>query len=101
MFQRASSRRDTQRVFILLVDGRPTQNEATILARAQALKNIGVRILPVIFGDAGFINDDLWRRVSSSDFYVSIPRSQYSQFSSTYLGRIHNYACGKYNTSTW
>ena len=95
MFQNVPQRADVERVFILLVDSRPTQQEFTIIQRADQLKQLGVRILPVVFEQAGFGNPNLWRQVSSSDYYISIDPSQYSQLGSVYLERIHNYACGK------
>ena len=97
MFQRTPQRSGAERVFILLVDGRPTQQEFTIIQRADELKRLGVRILPVVFEQVGFGNPNLWRQVSSSDYYISIDPSQYSQLGNLYLERIHNYACGMFN----
>ena len=97
MFQSTPQRSGAERVFILLVDGRPTQQEFTIIQEADQLKRFGVRILPVVFERAGFGNPNLWRQVSSTDYYISIDPSQYSQFGSVYLERIHNYACGMSN----
>ena len=95
MFQRTPRRDGAERVFILLVDGRPTQNEATIIQRANELKQFGVKILPVVFEQRGFENRNLWQQVSSTNYYISIDPSQYNQLQNTFLERIHNYACGK------
>ncbi len=94
MFQQVSLRTGSQRVLILLVGSRPTQNEATILAQANRLKTQGVRILPVVFEQPGFPNANLWRQVSSTNSYISVDENIYNL--DPFLDRIHNYACGKW-----
>ena len=95
MFQRTPQRDGTERLFILVVDGRPTQNEFTIIQRANELKQLGVRIVPVVFEQQGFADANLWNQVSSLNSYISIDPSRYNELERVYLERIHNFACGK------